>query len=140
MIEKPSITDVILGRISSHLGASAETLHKVKFGRGTVGKVALVAIFAIAAIGVSTYRLDGEVAIFGIGAVVVVTLSVLGLILYIVIERPELAVLEGMELVQYKQITLGAKNMPPSIDDTANIVGPVAMAQQPDNKQGTNEQ
>jgi len=34
-------------------------------------------------------------------------------ILYIVQKQPELAVLEGMELVRYKQVTLGTKDFVP---------------------------
>jgi hypothetical protein len=106
------ITDAVLEKISSHIGASSETLQKVKFGRGTVGKLAIVGVFAVASVSLATLRLNGALALFGIGAIVVITLAVLGLICYVVIARPELAVLEGTELVMYKQVTLGIKDTP----------------------------
>jgi len=99
-----------------------------------VGKVAIIAVFALGAISVGTYRLTGNAAIIGISAMVLVTLAVLGLILYIVIVRPELAVLEGTELVLYKQITLGAKDMLPPAENVSSIAGPVALATKADEK------
>jgi len=104
-----SITDAVLDKISSHIGASSETLQKVKFGRGTVGKLAIIGVSSLAAISLAAVHLTGNQALIGIGAMVVITLSVLGLILYVVVYRPELAVLEGTELVMYKQVTLGMK-------------------------------
>lgn len=94
-----------------------------------MGKVALIAVFSVAAISLSTYRLTGNAALAGIAAIVLVTLAVLGVIFYIVVRRPELAVMEGMELVQYQQITLGAKGIsPPPIESAPNIAGPVGSA------------
>jgi hypothetical protein len=111
-MREPSITDVVLDKISSRVGASSETLQKVKFGRGTVGKIAIIAVFSLGAISVATFHLAGTQALIGIGALVLITLAVLALILYVVIFRPELAVLEGAELVMYKQVTLGMKETP----------------------------
>jgi hypothetical protein len=123
--EQPSITDQILDKITARLGASSETLHKVKFGRGTVGKVAIIAVASLTAIGAATFHLEGTNALIGIGALVLITFAVLGIILYVVVARPELAVLEGTELLMYKQITLGIKDNPQIANSSDPPVLPV---------------
>jgi len=48
-------------------------------------------------------------------------------IIVIILKQPELAVLEGMELVQYKQVTLGSKTFTP-IAETPAIPDPKKLA------------
>jgi hypothetical protein len=129
MPENPSITDAVVGKISAQLGTSSETLHKIKFGRGAVGKVAVIAVFAILGIAGVGLRLTGEGALLSIGAILFIVLCVLGVIVFVVIRQPELAVLEGTELVLYKQVTLAAKGsnlnrqLPPVPDPGASPTG-----------------
>jgi hypothetical protein len=114
MTDDPSITDTILRGISSRLGTSAQTIQKIKFGRGAVGKIAIVAVFALSGVAVIGTRLSGDSAILvGIGAIVLIALAVLIVMLVVILKRPEMAVLEGMEVVHYKHLTIGAKDFQP---------------------------
>jgi hypothetical protein len=115
--QEPSIIDQIIAKITSTLGLSSESLYKVKFGSGAVGKLSGVALVALLAIALGIYRSGADGILIGIGAVLVVFVSTAGAILYIVKVRPEVAVMEGMELVQYKQVTLAAKGHIPDISD-----------------------
>lgn len=111
MADERPIAEIIAERLSAHIGASAESLQKVKFGRGAVGKIAVitaVALLALAAIGV---RLGASGGLLVGAGVVVITLAALGVILYILVARPELAVLEGAELIMYKHVSMAAKGV-----------------------------
>jgi hypothetical protein len=108
--DKP-LPEIIAERLSAYVGSSADSLHKVKFGRGAVGKVAVIIAVALLALGAIGVRVGGTGGLVLGGGIVAVTLAGLGVILYVVIWRPELAVLEGTELVMYKHVTLGAKGL-----------------------------
>lgn len=125
MAQDKPIADLIAERLSAYVGASADTLHKVKFGRGAVGKIAVIIAIAVMALGAVAVRIGGSAALVIAGGLVLVTLAGLGVIFYIVIARPELAVLEGAELVMYKHVTLGAKGMPPIAMDAFPSTFPV---------------
>jgi len=75
--DEPSITDQVLAKIASHLGGSAETLQKIKFGSGAVGKISLLAIVAIIAVGVAASRLSGNSILWAIAAIVLISISML---------------------------------------------------------------
>jgi hypothetical protein len=89
-----------------------------------VGKIAVIATTALIALGAACLRLSGNAVLFGVGALVLITLCVLALILYIVVARPELAVLEGTELVVYKHMSLGTKGSPPLAIDALPAIAP----------------
>ena len=122
--ESTTITDAILEKLSSQLGASSETLHKIKFGRGVVGKIAVVAVFALGAIAVASVHVSPNGALIAIGAVVLLSFFVLSAILLVVMKQPELALLEGAELVMYKHMALGVKGGPPLAGDSGQPVAP----------------
>ena len=105
-------------------GASSETLHKIKFGRGVVGKIAVVAVFALGAIAVASVHVSPNGALIAIGAVVLLSFFVLSAILLVVMKQPELALLEGAELVMYKHMALGVKGGPPLAGDSGQPVAP----------------
>lgn len=109
-----SIIDLIWERVSSRLGGSSETVQKIKFGRGAVGKISVIAVTAFVAIGGMAIRLGSDAIYVGIGGVVFVTLASFALILYIVCKTPELAVMEGAELVMYQHVQLAAKGYTPN--------------------------
>lgn len=123
-MEDRSITDVVLEKIYSQLGASSETLHKIKFGRGVVGKIAVVAVFALCAIAVASVHVSENGALIAIGAVVLLAIVVLAAILFVVTKQPELALLEGAELVMYKHMALGVKGGPPLAGDGGQPIAP----------------
>ena len=63
---------------------------------------------------------------------------IVGSILYIVKTRPEVAVMEGMELVQYKQITLSAKGYSPPDSVLPPIPDPLKLPE-PEGESGKKE-
>jgi hypothetical protein len=106
----------VVDRIWSHLGGSAEALQKIKFGSGAVGKLAVIAVAAVLAISFATTRTTPAGALIGILAIVFLVLCTIAATLYVVATKPELAVLEGMQVVRYKQLTLGAKGYSPETE------------------------
>lgn len=134
--DKP-IADAITDRLSAQIGASADSLQKIKFGRGAVGKIAVVIAVSLIAVGAIGVRIGGSGGLILGGGLVLITLSGLGVILYIVIARPELAVLEGAELIMYKHVTLAAKGLPsvpdsPLMPDPASTPPNEAPSQEPE--------
>ena len=111
-IDDRPLMDVIWERVSARLGGTSETVQKIKFGRGAVGKISVITVAAVLAIGGMALRLGASGTYVGICGVVLVALASFGVILYIVCKRPELAVMEGAELVMYQHVTLGAKGRP----------------------------
>ena len=80
-----------------------------------MGKIAVVAVFALTAIAVASVHVTG--ALDAIGAVVLLAVAVLAAILLVVMKQPELALLEGTELVMYKHMAVGVKGGPPLAND-----------------------
>lgn len=104
-MDKP-LKDIIWDRLSSQMGASSETVQKITFGHGAVGKIAIIAVFALLTLGAIGVRLGGALALWAILGIVAVTVLVLALVFYIVWKRPALAVMEGTELLQYHNALL----------------------------------
>lgn len=98
--------DVVWEHISSHLGESSQTVQKIKFGQGAVGKIAVIAVFVVLALGGIGMRIGGMLALWTVGAILLATVLVLALIFYIVWKRPALAVMEGTELLQHQHSLL----------------------------------
>ena len=109
-----SVSNGGLARLLSTLGFSTEALQKITFGSGAVGKISILGVFAFIAIGIATTRTSPTGALIGIFVIAFIVLCALGAIVYIVAKRPELAVLEGTQVVLYKQLTIGAKDYTPS--------------------------
>jgi hypothetical protein len=92
-------------------------VQKIKFGRGAVGKISVIAVAAVIAVGAMAVRIGANAVYMGIGAVSVIALGSFVLIGYIVCKRPELAVMEGAELVMYQHAQLAAKGLTPNPSD-----------------------
>lgn len=118
----PSILNALRDKISALLGASSETVQKIKFGRGAVGKIAVIAVAGFAAIVALAHGLGAGVAYLALGVVALIVITSLGLILYILSKRPEMAVMEGSELVMYQHVQLAAKGV--SLPPPGNPVPP----------------
>lgn len=103
------ITDTALDK----LGFTSESIQKIKFGRGVVGKLSVLS--AIAIVGVIAIGLK-----FGSPSTLLMLLEFLagllalsiGAIVFVVCKHPEISVLEGAELIRYKQLSLGVKGQP----------------------------
>jgi hypothetical protein len=99
-------------KIAKLVGLSSETHQKIKFG-GVVGRLTLLAVAGVVAIGYATAHTSPIGALIGIVAIVFIILCVVGLALYVVKTRPELAILEGTQVLRYRQLTIGAKGYSP---------------------------
>jgi hypothetical protein len=102
-------------KIAELVGLSSESHQRIKFG-GVVGRLVPIAVAAVLAIGYATGHTGPNGAFFGMIAIVVIVLAVVGLALYVIATKPELAILEGLNVVRYKQLTIGAKNYSPGTE------------------------
>jgi len=105
-------------------GFKVESIDRIKLARGVVGKVSYVAGAALLVLGALALRVDSA-ALFGIIAVAAVLLFLAYLvgILWFATKNPGLALLEGAELIQWRQMDMGLKGAE-SIPDMTNIEAP----------------
>jgi len=78
-----------------------------------VGKLALLGVVAFICLAYMSRQLPSGQALVAFIIAAVTVLVVVGSILLIAFRRPELAVLEGTELIAYKRITQAAKDYNP---------------------------
>lgn len=113
MANGKSLGDTIREALLGQLGTSAESLQKIKLGRGAVGKITVITVVALLSIAAVGYRITGTPYILAlVGIIAFIALAALACILYVIVKQPEIAVLEGAELVLYKHVTLGVKDRP----------------------------
>ena len=119
------------------LGIAAESVERIRLGRGVVGKTSIVAISAMIVLGIVASRLKSDEFLFTIGLAVLI-----GFIIYFFTilkfakERPGEALLEGAELLVWKKYDLAAKDVPkipesPSITDPKGRI-PTSLLDNPD--------
>jgi hypothetical protein len=94
-------------------GINASTLDRIRLARGVVGKTSYVAGAAILALAVVAWGLRDPSYLIA-DAVLVVILFVVYFIgtLWFANRHPGVALLEGAELIQWRQLELAAKSMP----------------------------
>ncbi len=98
------------------------TIGRIKFGSGVIGKTGTVMLGVVIVFGIVAYRIDGFWALAGIALLTAaVFLVYLFATLRFAERNPNIAVLEGAELIQAKRLDLGASEMPALPDQT---VGP----------------
>jgi hypothetical protein len=102
--------DINLGKI---IGSSAESFHKIAFG-GVVGRLAWVAVAAVAGIAYAAAHTTPSGALIAILAILVVVLVMTGVVVYVVKTKPELSILDGGHVLHYKQLNVGTKYLVPS--------------------------
>lgn len=93
---------------------NTKNFSKIKCGGGVVGKTSNVGIVLLIVIGFITYnKIEDQLIILAL-VVAMVGLFVFYLIkiLSFAEKNPEIAVLEGMELVSYKEVDLASKSIP----------------------------
>jgi hypothetical protein len=112
--EQNTVFQRILASLESGAG---ESLHKLRLGRGFVGKLSVVAIAAIAAVAYVAAKAGGATLAWGaIVAVCLVFGAALWGTLWVISAHPELALMEGAELVMWQQLKTAVKGEPPFID------------------------
>lgn len=107
-----------------HFQPTAESLERIRLGKGIVGKTSYVAITALIVLGVAVTRISTDWMRLAVGLIAVA----LFLFYFISTQRfadknPGVALLEGAELIRWKQVELAAKNLP-SPPATPAVVDP----------------
>ena len=101
-----------------------EHLQKAKLGRGVVGRLTYIALGVLGVAGLIAYRLEASAStsllILGAGAGVVALLFAAGILWY-GHNHPEAALLEGVELLHWKQLDQAAKD-PSIIVDAIEVI------------------
>ncbi|MCB1591853.1 MAG: hypothetical protein KDI90_05320 [Alphaproteobacteria bacterium] len=95
------------------LGIKSESVHRIRLGQGLVGKSTLGFAITIISIAVVAYKTNNEYLLF------LIPFFVIGLFVWFfrsikdfTEKNPELALLEGANLLAWKQIELAAKGVP----------------------------
>jgi hypothetical protein len=92
-------------------GLSAESLDRIRLARGFVGKASYVAGVALLVLGAIAIRGGGEPPLM-VGATVLIFSIYFGGALWFAHRHPGEALLEGAELIKWRQLEMAAKNMP----------------------------
>lgn len=105
--------DLDLPKILEKYGINSESLHKIHFGQGVVGKSSLVAIAACATIAFIASRFHGDWFLASALAAIVIGFPwYIRKITRFAKKNPELALMEGATLLAWKQTQLAAKEIP----------------------------
>ena len=90
-----------------------EFLHKVKYG-GAVGKVTALSVTALLVTAVAMVSGWGKetLLLVGMGTVLIILLATFWMIHRTLEKYPDLALMDGTEIVAYRKIELAAKNRP----------------------------
>ncbi len=85
---------------------------KIKFGGGVVGKCTYLGMGLLGLLIAMIWKLDNQWAIFATGIIGMgVILYLIQRILLFAEQHKEIAILDGMELVAFRQVELGGKKM-----------------------------
>jgi hypothetical protein len=111
-------------KILEESGFKVDGLDRIRLARGVVGKSSYVAGAAMLVFAVLAMRVSG-VGLFAalIGATVVLFISYLVGILWFATKNPGLALLEGAELIQWRQMDMGVKGVS-TLPNDANVAPP----------------
>ncbi|MBI4608959.1 MAG: hypothetical protein HY726_08125 [Candidatus Rokubacteria bacterium] len=117
-------------KILEGLGFSGESLERVRLGRGVVGKTTYVALGALALLSIVAWRLNDPqllLVIAGVGALLFL-IYFIGILVF-ANRNPATALLEGAELLRWRQYDLAAKGLP-NPPPTPAIVDPLTPRQE----------
>jgi hypothetical protein len=100
-----------LNEILRGAGLSESSLDKIRLGSGVVGRTSSVALMAMIAFGVIGYSLKEPLYLLILALIMAVVFAgyFIG-ILRFANKNPDLALLEGAELVHWRQIEMAAKD------------------------------
>jgi hypothetical protein len=95
----------------AHTLARMQALGHIRLARGVVGKISVVAGIALLALFGIAMR-GGTDLLLAMGGMILTALSLyLGAALWFAHRHPEQALLEGAEIIQYRQLELAAKGL-----------------------------
>jgi hypothetical protein len=110
-------------------GISTSSLDSIRLARGFVGKASYVAGIALLALGAAALR-GGDTMVVSFLMVAVFTVYFLGA-LWFAHRHPGEALLEGAELIKWRQMEIGAKDITVTPSLTVNTAAPTAIEHQP---------
>ncbi len=108
---------VNIGKVLEGFGLSEESVDRLKLSRGVVGRTTYVALGLVIVLGIVAWRVPTEnlLAIASIAALAF--LAYFGGVLWFAHKNPGVALLEGAELLRWKQIEMEVKgkgSVPPT--------------------------
>jgi hypothetical protein len=104
---------------------------KVRLGQGVVGKISYVAAILMTGLGVIGWTLgDGYLKLAVAVLMVLAGAGYLTSVLWYADKHPQTSLLEGADLVQWRQLEMAARDKPPLIPD-ANVAPPIAIESKP---------
>jgi hypothetical protein len=93
------------------VGINASTLDRVRLVRGVVGKTSYVAAAAVLTLAAIAWRLtDPNLLLVDAGLVVLIFVLYFAGVLWFANRHPGVALLEGAELIQWRQMDVAAKS------------------------------
>lgn len=99
-------------RVLDQSGINASSLDRIRLARGVVGKASYVALAAVLALGGVAWRLSDPIYLL-IAAVLIVLVFAIYFsgTLWFANRHPGVALLEGAELIQWRQMDIAAKTV-----------------------------
>lgn len=119
-----------INKILEGVGLKTEAFDRIKLGRGVVGKVTYVVVTIVAALAIIALRTSDTLLLWGLlGSVVLVFLIYFAGVLSFASKNPGVSLLEGAELIQWRQMDMGIKGaetlpMAPNIEPPQQIGRP----------------
>ena len=112
-------------QILESVGVSESSLDRVRLSHGVVGKSSYVAGVALLALLMVAYSLKDSSYLFAVACfILVLFFGYFGGVLWFANRHPDMALLEGAELVKWRQIEMAAKEMPSiTHDNTPKAIG-----------------
>lgn len=92
--------------------ARMQALGHIRLARGVVGKASVVAGIALLVLGGIAWRIGPALLLVVAGMVMLTFFVYLTAVLWFAHRHPEQALLEGAEIIQYRQLELAASHVP----------------------------
>lgn len=89
-----------------------QAIGHIRLARGVVGKASVVAGITLLVLGAIAWRIDAGLLLIMTGAVLLAFFAYLAGVLWFAHKHPEQALLEGAEIIQYREQELGARGLP----------------------------
>jgi hypothetical protein len=106
------------------VGVSESSLDRIRLAQGVVGKSSYVAAVALLALLVVAYSLKDSGYLMVVGFIILLLFFVyFGGVLWFATKHPDMALLEGAELVKWRQIDMAAKGQPSLPNSTQQVIG-----------------
>ncbi|SDT17785.1 hypothetical protein [Bradyrhizobium canariense] len=111
-------------QILEAVGVSESSLDGVRLAQGVVGKSSYVAGVALLALLVVAYSLRDSGYLLAVACfIVVLFFGYFAGVLWFANKHPDMALLEGAELVKWRQIEMAAKGQPALPNATQQVIG-----------------